>query len=130
MFLRCLVVWFGLMLAAIANGFIRESVLLPGLGAAKAHVVSTILLCALILAVSWTAMPWIAPRSVGDALQVGGLWLAMTLAFEFGFGRLVAHKSWAELLADYDVASGRIWPLVLLSTFAAPWLMARMRGLI
>ena len=37
----------------------------------------------------------------------------MTVAFEFGFGRLVAKASWEELLADYNLASGRLWPLVL-----------------
>ena len=35
------------------------------------------------------------------------MWLGLTLAFEFGFGRLVAKQSWEQLLADYNVAAGR-----------------------
>ena len=35
---------------------------------------------------------------------MGTGWLALTVVFEFGFGRLVAKQSWDELLADYNVA--------------------------
>ena len=47
------------------------------------------------------------------ALRVGAVWLGLTIVFEFGFGRAVDGKSWSELLADYDVSEGRVWPLVL-----------------
>ena len=55
---------------------------------------------------------WPIPTS-RDALKIGGAWLAMTIAFEFGFGRAVAKQSWDDLLADYNLAEGRTWPLVL-----------------
>jgi len=32
---------------------------------------------------------------------IGLLWLLLTLLFEFGFGRLVQHKAWAQLLRAY-----------------------------
>jgi hypothetical protein len=60
---------------------------------------------------------WLARRyplaSTREALEVGTAWLALTVAFEFGFGRGVAHTSMDELLADYDLRKGRRWPLVL-----------------
>jgi hypothetical protein len=59
-------------------------------------------------------------------LEVGLLWLFLTVAFEFGFGRL-SGASWQALLADYDIPRGRLWPLVLLTTFLAPWLWGRDR---
>ncbi len=52
-------------------------------------------------------------RAKVDALRVGGVWLAMTVTFEFAFGRLVARQSWEELLSDYNLRRGRMWPLVL-----------------
>jgi hypothetical protein len=73
-------------------------------------------------------MPWIGPRSQTDALVIGGVWLTLTLAFEFGFGRRVAHKSWPELFSDYDLRAGRIWPLVLITTFFAPVIMMYLNG--
>ena len=51
--------------------------------------------------------------STREALQVGGAWLALTIAFEFAFGRLVAKQSWPELVTDFNLARGRTWPLVL-----------------
>ena len=47
-------------------------------------------------------------------------WLGLTVAFEFGFGRLVAKQSWEDLLSDYNVARGRTWPLVLAWIAAGP----------
>jgi hypothetical protein len=48
-----------------------------------------------------------------EALGVGGVWLVLTTIFEFGFGRSVAKKPWRDLLADYNLAEGRLWPVVL-----------------
>src|SRR6188472_1037584 len=45
-------------------------------------------------------------RSEHDARVIGSLWLALTIAFEFAFGRLVANQSWHELLADYKRREG------------------------
>ena len=128
--LRAIATWFGLAAVAIGNGVFREAVVSPRLGAGGAHVFSTLLLCGLILLVTWLAVPWLGPGSGGDAFRIGLVWLITTVAFEFGFGRLVAGKSWATLLADYDITAGRIWALVLVTTCTAPCLAARVRGLI
>jgi hypothetical protein len=58
-------------------------------------------------------------------LVVGGVWLGLTLAFEFLGGHFAFGKSWSELFADYDLTRGRIWPLVLIATTLAPWLWHR-----
>ena len=69
------------------------------------------------------------PASESQAAAIGAVWLALTLLFEFGYGHFAAGKSWAELLADYNVLRGRVWPLVLLMTAPAPLLAGRGRGL-
>jgi len=124
---RALVIWFALLLVAVANGAFREALLIPRFGSQAGHVVSTLMLCAGILIVTYLAMPWIRPGSLRDAIAIGLAWLVLTLAFEFGFGR-ARGKPWAELLADYDVLRGRIWVLVLVTTAVAPYLAARARG--
>jgi hypothetical protein len=48
-----------------------------------------------------------------EALEVGVQWLAFTVTFKFALGRLIARKSWRDLLTDYNLARGRTWPLVL-----------------
>ena len=117
---RALLAWLLLMMLAVANGTFRVKLLVPVLGEWWAHVASTLLLCAIILATTWFIHDWLHAGTQRDALVVGFLWFILTIAFEFGFGRLVARKPWAELLADYNVAAGRIWLLVLLTTLIAP----------
>jgi hypothetical protein len=59
-------------------------------------------------------------------LLAGLLWLVLTLVFEFGFGRW-RGKSWEQLLADYDLAKGRLWVLIPVFTSLAPYIFYRLR---
>jgi len=128
MFGRAAVVWLGLSILAVANGVFREAVISPHLGAQWGHVASTVLLCFMIFALAWFTLPWIGPRRGRDAFLVGALWLALTLAFEFLAGHYLFGHPWEKLLADYNVARGRVWPLVLAATLLSPWIAARVRG--
>jgi hypothetical protein len=83
-------------------------------------VLSTLLRCAAIFAVAWLAIRWIGPGSSGRAWVVGACWLSCTLAFEFLAGHYLFRQPWETLLQDYDVGHGRLWPLVLVTTLAAP----------
>lgn len=128
MMTRALLTWVALLCTAVVNGAAREGWLAPRLGAPAAHIISTLLLSVAILVASWLAIEWVAPATLGGAVAVGTLWLALTLAFEFGAGHYLFGTPWNVLFADYDVASGRIWPLVLMTTFAAPPLCGLARG--
>lgn len=130
MFVKALSLWFVMLVLAVGNGLFRISILIPKFGEASGHIISTILLCLLIFLLVLIGIRWVDPRSPGDTVQIGFMWVVLTLCFEFGFGRFVAHKPWPELFSDYNVAAGRIWILVLITTFAAPYLTARLRGII
>ena len=130
MLTRALAVWFGLLVLAFANGALRELALVPALGDTYAHALSSVTLAATILLLAWVTIVWIHPASDADAWTIGALWLALTLAFEFLAGHYVFGTPWRDLLADYNVAAGRIWVLVLLTTAAAPAISARAHGLL
>jgi hypothetical protein len=127
---RSLVIWFGLLVLAIANAGVRETLITPSMDASAGHVISTFTLCAAILLLSWLTIGWIRPRSSGDAWAIGGLWIGLTVAFEFLAGHYLFGNPWSRLLEDYNVFRGRVWVLVLLTTALAPFLCARARGLI
>ena len=124
MYPRALVIWFVLLLGAIANGALREVLIVPRAGEYWGHVASTLTLSALILGLAVVSAPWIGLSSHADALRVGALWVAMTVAFEFLGGHYLFGTPWERLLADYNILQGRVWVLVLVATFAAP-LLAR-----
>jgi uncharacterized membrane protein YGL010W len=117
---RALIVWIGLMLLAVLNGVVREALLLPRFGSDSAHLISTLMLGALIVAVAYITLPWLAPASSADAVKIGVAWFVLTLTFEFVAGHYVFGRPWQALLADYDVRSGRVWPLIPLLTLFAP----------
>ena len=125
---RVLVVWLALLIVAVGNGGFREAILVPTFGPDTAHLVSTAMLAVAILIVAWLAVPWIRPATERDAVLVGLAWLALTVLFEFGFGRL-RGVLWSRLVADYDLRQGRIWVLIPLVAGLAPWLVTRVRGI-
>lgn len=124
---RALMIWAGILVLAIANGVLRESVLMPGLGTAAAFVLSGLLLSAMIFGVAYVSVPWLRLRSSAQCWFVGCGWLALTLVFEFSFG-LLQGKSWPVLLEAYTFRDGNIWPVVLVITALSPYLAARLRG--
>jgi hypothetical protein len=122
MLIRALSIWLVLLLVAIGNGALRVAWLIPWFGEYWGHVASTVTLCAAIVAVAWTTMGWVQPASAGDALLIGGLWLALTVSFEFLGGHFLFGQPWERLAADYDLRAGRVWVLVLVTTALAPLL--------
>ena len=130
MWWKAILLWFGLMVLAILNGTVRVKWIIPFTGLTTGLAISTLMLCALILLATWLGLPWLGPLTNTQAWGIGLLWLAMTVAFEFGAGHFLFKKPWAELLVDYDITKGRIWALVLATTLLAPLLMAKLRGLV
>ena len=120
MIVRGVLIWSGLLVIAVLNGGFRESVLVPRLGRALGQGLSTVMLSLFILAFGWVTTPWIGPRTLQDAWAIGGLWVALTLAFEFLGGHFIFGKPWQTLLADYNLFAGRIWVMVLIVTLMTP----------
>jgi hypothetical protein len=123
---RYLLAWFPMILIAVANGALREAWLVPRLGEHAARQVSTLLLVALLaIYVGIVTRTW-PILSAARAIAVGALWLALTLVFEFALGRFVSGLSWEQLLAEYNLAAGRLWALVPLWVAGAPYLFFRL----
>jgi hypothetical protein len=117
---RAFLVWVFLVGLAILNGVAREAVLAPRLGAAAAHLVSSVLLAGLIALTAWLTIRWMAPGTARRAWTVGVLWLSLTVAFELVAGHYVFGHPWSNLLADYNLLRGRMWLLILATTLVAP----------
>ena len=128
MIARALLVWCLLLVLAVLNGGVRDTWLSPVLGETAGRAISSVLLALLVILATWLTIRWIGPATARQATTVGAFWVVLTLAFEFGAGHYGFGRSWAELLADYDLLRGRIWILVLLTTFVAPLLTFTRRG--
>lgn len=120
MFARAAGGWLLLLVLAILNGTLRTAVLSPRFGEHTGHVLSSILLSLLIFGATWILLPWAGPHSIAEAWRIGALWLAMTIAFELLGGHFLFGAPWSRLAADYNLAAGRIWIVVLAATLCSP----------
>jgi hypothetical protein len=120
---RAALAWLVFVVLAMLNGGLRQTLLVPRIGERAGHVVSTLLLSALVLAAAWPLLRWIRPATVRDAWLIGALWLLLTVAFEFLAGHYLFGSPWGELAAAYDIWDGQIWILVLVTTLIAPVLV-------
>ncbi|MFZ5907751.1 MAG: hypothetical protein ACOYVJ_10190 [Nitrospirota bacterium] len=125
--IRYVIAWIPMLFIAIANGVFREITFAKVMSELHAHQLSTMTGSVLIGLFIWAVIRFWPPSSSGYALFIGIIWLTLTVAFEFIFGRFVIHHSWAHLLHDYNVLSGRLWVFFLLWITLAPYVFLRIR---
>ena len=68
---KAVAIWAAILLLAIANGALREALLIPKIGSPAGLVLSGLLLCALILAVACLSLPWLGARATAELIFVG-----------------------------------------------------------
>jgi len=124
---REVVAWLPGIPIAIANGILREVVYKARLDDLQAHQLSVVSFILLFGVYVWLVLPWLKLSTRAQAAHVGLLWLVLTVAFEFLFGHYAMGHSLKTLLHDYNIASGRLWILVLLWIAIAPYIGFRLR---
>jgi hypothetical protein len=116
MFSRALAIWLLLLIVAVIKGAIREIFITPRFGEQAGHIGGTAILCAVIILVAWFSISWIGPNDRREALVVGTVWVALTVAFVFL--RAIIFR---QQLGEIDCRlRGRIWMLVLVVNLFAP----------
>lgn len=128
MIVRALILWLAIIAAETVHGIARMMFLVPVVGDLPARQIGVFVGTAIVLLIAFLGSRWLGCRSAGEAFAAGGLWVALTLAFEVGLGRFVLDLPWDRLMADFDLARGGLLGFGLAAMAAAPWLAARMRG--
>jgi hypothetical protein len=123
---RYLQAWFTMLGVAMVNGGLRDMTYGKQLPALLANQLSCLTGIVLLGVVMYLYVRHWSLSSARQAIKIGLFWMALTVAFEFLFFHYVGGRSWAVLLESYDVASGQLWPLVLLWVFIAPYLFYRL----
>ena len=115
-----ILLWIPMLLIAVANGALREAVLMKWVNNLTAHQISTATLLLFFTLYIGSIIKRFIPHSSSQAIAVGVLWLVLTLSFEFGFGRWRGN-TWEKLFADYNIRQGRVWILVPIWVAIAPY---------
>jgi hypothetical protein len=122
---KALAAWLVMLLVSVANGAIRDFTYGKHINELAAHQLSTVG-SVLLLAIVIRGYTWINPPvSARQAFSIGLLWMSLTIAFEFLFFHFAGGRSWPELLGNYNLLKGRVWPVVLVWIAIAPYVFFR-----
>jgi len=126
--IRSFLIWLLFMPLAVLNGALRDLLLTPALGDALARAISSLTLSLLIFSLTMLFIRKLGVDTPSGLFIVGGFWLILTIMFEFTFFIVVMGHPMDVLFEDYDLFRGRLWLVVLATTFLAPFLAFRIRG--
>lgn len=122
---RIIGVWLVIAGLMIVNGIFRVAILYPLLGRSLGDVVSPLLGIVIVIGASRPFLhgsemvaesPWL----------ISAVWVVLTIAFEVSLGRATG-LSWSTIGAAYAIWEGELWPLVVVSVAAAPFVWAPRR---
>jgi hypothetical protein len=125
---RVFAVWFLIAVAESVHGTLRRLFLVPRIGELLSHQIGVVIGSALIFTITWLCIRWFGPGTHREQLQVGALWVVLTLIFEFTLGYFFGY-SLDRILADYNIAQGGLMVFGVLLMLFAPAFAARARGL-
>ena len=125
---RAVVVWLLIAVAESVHGTLRRLFLVPRIGELLSHQVGVVVGSVIIFTIAWLCIRWLGAGSYRQQLQVGALWVVLTLIFEFSLGNLLGY-TWDRVLSDYNIAKGGLMIFGVLFMLFAPAFAARARGL-
>lgn len=118
--LKIFLMWVAFIPVPIINGTLRESWYKAKVGEFGANVIGFLVLSIFFLIYTYLFFKNdLGSLGTSRLFLMGGIWLGLTLVFEFGMG-FMGGRSWNYMLADYNLFKGRLWPLVLIIIFFAP----------
>lgn len=117
---KAVVVWLALLVSIVALGGLRDALLVPRIGELRAHQLGTIAASGAAFALICVLLPWVGPATAAQALGLGVFWVVLAVAFEVGFFHFARKVPWSRLLADYNLAEGRLLMVLWLTVLLAP----------
>lgn len=123
---KYLLLWLPMIAIAFLNATLRELVFTKFFNPRYSNDLSTVTLTFLCGLYIGLIFPKLDVRKGKEALFIGGVWIVLTILFEFGLG-LLTHHSLNSLLQQYNLLQGNIWVLFLLCLSLFPYLFYRLR---
>lgn len=123
-YLKSILVWLCFIPSAIFNGGFREYILERYIDTALANTISGVILCIIILIITWLLLPRLVVLNRKESYITGLIWMLLTVIFEFILG-IVTGIPMEELISAYNPLSGNLWMLVILTTMFSPVIISR-----
>ncbi|MFN0122288.1 MAG: hypothetical protein ACKV2V_17470 [Blastocatellia bacterium] len=127
-FFRAVAVWLLIIVAESIHGTLRELLLKPYAGDLRARQIALFTGMLIILCVAYAFIRWIRAATTRALLLVGLLWVALTLAFEFGLGLFVLGYSWERMIEDYDFTRGGFLSFGMIVLWLSPLIATKLHA--
>ncbi len=124
LFLKAAAMWLVFLLLACGNGFVRQTFTAGLAGETAARQGHTIALALVFFLLARWFTRAAGPAGLDGRCLLGLLWAGAAALFEIGLGRALGMP-WEHILADWNVAAGRLWPLAPLALLFGPVLAGR-----
>ncbi len=125
---RGLLVFLLIMAVETLHGVLRGLFLAPRVGEEMAGRIGWPVALVLVLLIAWATIRWIGLREGRSLFTLGAVWAVLTIAFEAMIG-VLRGMGVPEIMAELNPLTGTI-PYSAAVMFIAPWLAARLRGLV
>ncbi|MFN0109225.1 MAG: hypothetical protein ACKVZH_10270 [Blastocatellia bacterium] len=125
-YLRGLAIWLIIILAESLHGIARTLLLEPYVGDFRARQIAVFTGAAIILGIAVLFVQWLRAKRASELIQVGLLWLCLTVAFEVLLGRGILKYSWERMASDYNLFEGGLLPIGLLVLTLSPLLASKL----
>lgn len=124
-FLKLLKAWLVIVPFMIMNGIFRELVVKPYAPARVAEAISVAIGIAIIVILTRHLLHPLAGKPPSQLASASMTLVVLTVAFEFLFGHYVDRRSWSDLVANYEIWNGELWPVALAVIAFMPFLWGR-----
>ena len=112
-------VWLIEILISAFNYFVLMNLVYePRWGELVAHQIGMSTRIVYIFVLAYFLLRTVKQYQIRDLIQVGIMWLALTLLFEWG-GSFIMGRSVEEILVGWNITKGYMWPYVLGAYFFA-----------
>jgi hypothetical protein len=113
-------VWLTEIVISGVNFFVLMQLIYEPLwGELRAHQIGMSTRIVYIFALAYLLLRYNGSYTRRDLFQTGGLWLALTLAFEWGGSVLILRRPVHDILVGWHIQDGYMWPYVLLAYLLA-----------
>ncbi|GAB6056447.1 hypothetical protein JCM15415_17630 [Methanobacterium movens] len=124
-YLQALGWWVVLIIMALLTATLNNRIIFPKVkNELRAHQITSLISIVLFLILIYVFFRFTtAPYTPGDVVNIGFIWMILTLGVEFLFAVFVAKQPLSRSLQNYNITRGRLWIWVLVSLLMGPVLI-------
>jgi len=127
--IKSILIWISFIPFAILNGGLRDIIIEPLFGTNIALPLSSIILSIVIITLTYFLLPMLGKGRSIEYILIGTLWFVLTNLFDLLLV-ISVNRPLTDFFQAFDITTGSLWILVIITCLISPILTAKIRKLI